>query len=296
MIRPHGWAIIDKPLGLTSAQVVGRIKGSFRRTGIRDLKIGHGGTLDPLATGALPIALGEATKLAGFLLNGRKGYVFAIRFGSQTATDDAEGETVATSDVKPDAQAITAVLPRFMGAIRQRPPAYSALKVDGRRAYSLARAGKPPELAERTITIYDLKLLSVDGDLARFAVSASKGTYVRSLARDLALALGSVGHVAELRRTHAGRFTLDDAISLDNFTELVQTGGLEQVLKPLTAGLDDIPALAVDPEDAKALKQGKRLSGSRAQPGHYIATEGPVPVALVEATQHDLRVVRGFNF
>lgn len=296
MIHPHGWAVIDKPLGLTSAQTVGRIKGAFRRTGVHDLKIGHGGTLDPLATGVLPIALGEATKLAGFLLNGRKGYAFAIRLGQQTTTDDAEGEIIATSDVRPDFRDIVAVLPRFTGVIRQRPPAYSALKVDGRRAYALARAGQPPELAERTITIYSLELLSLEGNIARLTVSASKGTYVRSLARDLALALGSVGHVVELRRTEAGRFTLDDAISLDKFAELVQTGRLEQVLKPLTAGLDDIPALAVDPEDAKALRQGRRLSGFRACPGHYIATEGPVPVALVEVTQHDLRVVRGFNF
>lgn len=295
MSGPHGWLVIDKPLGLTSAQVVGRLKAAFRRTGRRDVKIGHGGTLDPLATGVLPVALGEATKLAGYLLNGNKGYAFAIRFGEQTTTDDAEGEVIAHSSARPGEAAIRAILPRFIGPLSQRPPAYSALKVAGRRAYDLARAGAPPELAERLIIIHALELHEVAGELARFQVSASKGTYVRSLARDIALALGTVGHVAELRRTRAGAFALGDAISLDTALELVHGAALEQALLPLTAGLDDIPVLAVNPEEAAYLRQGRRLSGAHARPGQYIATLGSVPVALVEASACDLRVVRGFN-
>lgn len=295
MEQPHGWVVVDKPLGLTSAQVVARIRTALRKAGVRDPKIGHGGTLDPLATGVLPIALGEATKLAGFLLNGRKGYAFAVRFGAETETDDAEGAISAESDVRPDADSIRLVLPAFTGPISQRPPAYSALKVDGRRAYALARAGAPPELAERDVEIHGLDFLGLEGDVARFAADVSKGTYIRSLGRDIARALGAHGHIVELRRALAGRFGLADAISLDSVIDLVHGAALEQALKPLTAGLDDIPAMAVEPEDAAALRQGKRLPGPRVKPGLYIATVGPVPVALVEAGPRDLRVVRGFN-
>lgn len=295
MSHPHGWLVIDKPAGISSAGAVARLKGALRRAGIADVKIGHGGTLDPAASGVLPVALGEATKLAGYLLNGAKSYAFAVRFGARTTTDDAEGEIVAETPVRPDAAEIDAVLGQFRGPIRQRPPAYSALKVAGRRAYALARAGEPVELAERDLMIHALRLIGLEGDIGRFEVTASKGTYVRSLGRDIAAAAGSLGHVVALRRTRSGRFGLEDAISLDFGLELVQGGRIEQALKPLTAALDDIPALAVDPEDAEALRQGRRLSGPRATPGHYIATLGPVPVALVEMTAHDLRVVRGFN-
>ena len=290
-----GWLIIDKPLGLTSAHVVGKLKWALRHGGYGTVKIGHGGTLDPLATGVLPVALGEATKLAGYLLNGPKGYDFAIRFGRSTTTDDAEGEGVAESSHRPTAAEIAAALPQFTGPIRQRPPAYSALKVNGERAYTLARAGAPPELAEREVTIKTLALLDGDGDGARFSVACSKGTYVRSLARDIALALGTVGHVCALRRTVAGPFGLDQALSLDSALEIVQRRALEQALLPLTAGLDDIPVLTVDPAEALALHQGKRLAGPRADPGLHIATLGSVPVALVEVSSSDVRVVRGFN-
>lgn len=290
-----GWLVIDKPLGLTSAQVVGRLKWALRHGGYGKVKIGHGGTLDPLATGVLPVALGEATKLAGYLLNGAKAYEFAVAFGAATATDDAEGAVVETSDARPGEAAIVAVLPRFTGAIRQRPPAYSALKVEGKRAYALARAGAPPELAEREVTLSSLTLLGFDGESARFRVACSKGTYVRSLARDLALALGTVGHVSQLRRTEAGPFGLSQALLLDSAVELVQGAALEQALLPLTAGLDDIPVLAVDPAEALALRQGKRLAGPRADLGLHIATLGSVPVALVEVCESDVKVVRGFN-
>jgi tRNA pseudouridine55 synthase len=291
----HGWLVVDKPVGPTSAQVVGKLKWALRHGGYGKVKIGHGGTLDPLASGVLPVALGEATKLAGHLLNGPKGYRFTLAFGAATATDDAEGAVVSTSDVRPSAADILAVLPRFTGPIVQRPPAYSALKVDGRRAYALARAGEEVVLAERAVTILGLELVAADSDGATFEVDCSKGTYVRSLARDIALALGTVGHVSALRRTRAGPFGLAPALALDKWVAIVQERALEQALLPLTAGLDDIPVLAVDPREAELLRHGQMLSGPRVKPGQYLATLGPVPVALVVVSQSDVRVVRGFN-
>ena len=290
----HGWIILDKPLGLSSAGGVGAIKRLLREGGFAKTKIGHGGTLDPLATGVLPIALGEATKLAGRMLDATKGYAFTIAWGTSTATDDAEGAVTATSPLRPAAAAIRAVLPQFTGCIVQTPPAYSALKVGGERAYKLARAGETVVLAERQLTIFALDLLDARADAADFAVTCSKGTYVRSLARDIALALGTVGHVAALRRTRAGPFMLDAAISLDKLAALLQAGD-EQVILPLTAGLDDIPALPVTPEDAALLKQGRTLPGHPASHGLYLATDGPVPVALVDVSSAAIRVVRGFN-
>ena len=291
----HGWLVVDKPVGPSSAAVVGKLKWALRQGGHGKVKIGHGGTLDPLASGVLPIALGEATKLSGYLLNGPKAYRFTISFGTGTSTDDAEGEVVAQSPVRPTAEAIRAILPRFTGPIRQRPPAYSALKVDGERAYARARAGESVELAARDLVIHALSLEESGPDSATLHVHCSKGTYVRSLARDIAEALGTVGHVSLLRRTAAGPFALDQALSLDKCVELVHGPAPEQALLPLTAGLDDIPALAVDPHEAAALKQGKRLMGPRVKPGQYLATDGPVPVALVAVSEHDVRVVRGFN-
>ena len=291
----HGWLVVDKPVGPSSAAVVGKLKWALRQGGHGKVKIGHGGTLDPLASGVLPIALGEATKLSGYLLNGPKAYRFTISFGTATSTDDAEGEVVAQSPVRPTAEAIRAILPRFTGPIRQRPPAYSALKVDGERAYARARAGESVELAARDLVIHALSLEESGPDSAALHVHCSKGTYVRSLARDIAEALGTVGHVSLLRRTAAGPFALEQALSLDKCVELVHGPAPEQALLPLTAGLDDIPALAVDPHEAAALKQGKRLMGPRVKPGQYLATDGPVPVALVAVSEHDVRVVRGFN-
>lgn len=290
-----GWLVVDKPLGLSSAQVVGRIKRLLREAGIKVPRIGHGGTLDPLATGVLPIALGEATKLAGRMLDAAKGYDFTVAWGTATATEDAEGAVVATSPVRPDAAAIEAALAGFRGPIAQRPPAYSALKIDGKRAYARARAGETLEMAERQVTVHALELVATRADAADFALACSKGTYVRSLARDLAVALGTVGHVSALRRTRAGPFVLAQAISLDNLAALLQEARLEQAVLPLTAGLDDIPALAVSPEEALALRQGQRLPGHPALHGLYLATDGPVPVALVDISSHQIRVVRGFN-
>jgi tRNA pseudouridine55 synthase len=296
----HGWFIVDKPVGPTSAQVVGKLKWALRTAGhgrprSGELKIGHGGTLDPLASGVLPIALGEATKLTGALLNGPKAYRFTILWGRATSTDDAEGQTVAESPLRPDASAIAAILPSFTGPISQRPPAYSALKVGGKRAYALARAGETVELPPRDLVIHGLSIAAITPDSATLDVHCSKGTYVRSLARDIAEALGTVGHVSALRRTRAGPFALSEAIALDNLLAVVQGPAPEQALLPLTAGLDDIPVLAVDPHEAAALQQGKRLMGPRVKPGQYLATLGSVPVALVAVSEIDIRVARGFN-
>ncbi len=291
----NGWLILDKPLGLSSAQGVAAAKRILRGIGIRPDRIGHGGTLDPLATGVLPIAIGEATKLAGRMLDATKTYDFTVQWGAATATEDAEGEITATCDVRPDTAAILAILPRFTGPIDQVPPAYSALKIDGQRAYALARAGETVELASRHVTIHALTLVEATPDTARFSASVSKGTYIRSLARDIAVALGTVGHVVMLRRTKAGPFGIEQAISLDKFESLVQGASLEQALLPLLAGLDDIPALAIDPEQAAALRQGRRLFGHPATPGTYLACLGSVPVALVEIASAEVRVVRGFN-
>ena len=291
----NGWLILDKPLGLSSAQGVAAVKRILRGAGIRPDRIGHGGTLDPLATGVLPIAIGEATKLAGRMLDATKAYDFTVQWGTATATEDAEGAVTATSDVRPDSAAIVAILPRFTGPIAQVPPAYSALKVDGKRAYALARAGETVELAIRHVTVHDLVLVAADVASATFAARVSKGTYIRSLARDVAVALGTVGHVTMLRRMRAGPFGIDAAITLDKFERAVQGAALEQVILPLMAGLDDIPALAVDPDEAAALRQGRRLFGHPAKPGTYLACHGSVPVALVEIDLSEVRVLRGFN-
>ena len=291
----NGWLVLDKPLGLSSAQGVAAVKRILRSVGIRPDRIGHGGTLDPLATGVLPIAIGEATKLAGRMLDATKAYDFTVQWGAATATEDAEGAITATSEHRPTEADIATILPHFTGPIAQVPPAYSALKVDGKRAYALARAGESVELAVRHVTVHSLALLATTPDSAAFSASVSKGTYIRSLARDIALALGTVGHVTRLRRTKAGPFTLSQAISLDKFQSLVQEPPLEQVLLPLMAGLDDIPALAIDPEQAAALRQGRRLFGHPAKPGTYLACLGSVPVALVEIDPEAVRVLRGFN-
>ena len=291
----NGWIILDKPLGLTSAQGVAAVKRILRTAGLPVPRIGHGGTLDPLASGVLPIALGEATKLAGRMLDAAKAYDFTVQFGTQTTTLDAEGAVVATSDVRPTEAAIRAVLPRFTGPITQIPPQYSALKVDGQRAYALARAGETVTLAARHLIIHSLTLTAVTPDSASFSTRVSKGTYIRSLARDIADALGTVGHVTLLRRTLSGPFTLDRAISLDKLGELVQGHALEQALLPLMAGLDDIPALSITPDEAAALQQGRRLLGHPASNGTHLAALGSVPVALVEAHQGEVKVLRGFN-
>jgi tRNA pseudouridine55 synthase len=301
----HGWLILDKPVGLGSTQAVGAVKRALREGGYPKVKVGHGGTLDPLAGGVLPIALGEATKLSGRMLDADKSYDFTIRFGEETDTLDAEGAVIATCERRPTLAQVEAVLGRFTGGIDQVPPAYSALKVDGRRAYDLARAGEDVQLASRQVVIHELKS-SPEREGARpqgqdlleeitLSTRVSKGTYIRSLARDVARALGTVGHIVMLRRTKAGPFTIHQAISLDILADFAKSRRLEEALLPLTAGLDDIPALTVTPREADLLRQGQQPTGSAARPGLHLAILDDVPVALVESTGGILRVVRGFN-
>ena len=291
----NGWIILDKPLELGSTQAVGAVKRALREAGEPKTKVGHGGTLDPLATGVLPIALGEATKLAGRMLDATKAYDFTICFGQETDTLDREGTVVASSEGIPTREEIETVIPRFTGPIEQVPPAYSALKVDGKRAYDLARAGEEVSLKTRNVTIHGLELLDCGDRDATFSATVSKGTYIRSLARDIAKALGTVGHVTMLRRTKAGPFTLERAITLDKLAEFAKARLLDEGVLPLEAGLDDIPALPVTPEQARLLRHGQSLVGIPVQPGLHLAKDGNVPVALVEAEGAAIRVVRGFN-
>jgi tRNA pseudouridine55 synthase len=291
----HGWIVIDKPVGPGSTSIVAAVRRALREGDYPKLKVGHGGTLDPLASGVLPIALGEATKLAGRMLDADKAYEFTIRFGEETDTLDGEGAVVATSDKRPTRAEVAAVLPRFTGPIAQVPPAYSALKVEGRRAYDRARAGEEVELKSRSVVIHALAITHRSADEITLSARVSKGTYIRSLARDIAHALETVGRVTMLRRTRAGPFTLEPAISLDKLGEAAKGRTLEKHLLPLTAGLDDIPALPVTPDQAGALRQGRKLIGIAAQPGLLLATDQDVPVALVELSEGELRVVRGFN-
>ena len=298
MERPdslHGWIVIDKPIGMGSTQAVGAVKRMLRESGEAKTKVGHGGTLDPLATGVLPIALGEAPKLCGRMLDATKAYDFTIRFGEETDTLDLEGKVTRTSDKIPAEAEVAAILPRFTGPIRQLPPAFSALKVDGKRAYDLARAGEEVELQEREVVIHSLSIQEAGRNDATLSAIVSKGTYIRSLARDIALALGTVGHVTMLRRTKAGPFSLEQAISLDILQDAAKARRLTRTVLPLEAGLDDIPGLPVTPEQAKLLRHGQQLFGIPAMPGLYLATDGGTPVALVEASADDLKVVRGFN-
>jgi tRNA pseudouridine55 synthase len=318
-----GWIILDKPLGLGSTQSVAAVKRNLREAGYGKVKVGHGGTLDPLATGILPIALGEATKLAGRMLDASKEYEFTIQFGRETDTLDLEGKVVAESDHRPTRTEIEAMLPRFTGLIEQVPPAYSALMVDGKRAYDLARVGEVVELKARVVTIYTLFPLLFRGGAGggvspqarrpenrphpnpspeeeglgaiTLIAHVSKGTYIRSLARDIARSLGTVGHVTMLRRTRAGPFGLNQAISLDKLNDVGKGAPLENILLPLEAGLVDIPALNLGPEQARAVKQGRVLTGLALSDGVYWGKAGALPVALVELSGGSLTVLRGFN-
>lgn len=292
---PHGWIILDKPHGLGSTQAVAAVKRVCRQAGLGKVKVGHGGTLDPLATGVLPIALGEATKLTGRMLDASKIYAFTIAFGTETDTLDLEGQVIAESAVRPSLAAIEAALPHFTGPIEQVPPAYSAIKIDGERAYDLARAGEQVEMKARPVTIHELRIEQVTPDSVTLIAHVSKGTYIRSLARDIARALETVGHVTMLRRIKAGPFGMEQAISLDKLNEVANGPQLENVLLPLEAGLVDIPALNLGPEQARAVRQGRVLTGLSQDDGLYWARAGNVPVALMEVSSGEASVVRGFN-
>ncbi|WP_395636245.1 tRNA pseudouridine(55) synthase TruB [Sphingorhabdus sp.] len=300
----HGWIIIDKPLGLGSTQAVAAVKRNLRSAGFGKVKVGHGGTLDPLATGVLPIALGEATKLCGRMLDASKTYDFTICFGTETSGLDAEGEVVATSDVRPTLEQVQQALVQFTGPIEQIPPAYSAIKIDGKRAYDLARAGEVVEMKSRGVTIYALSvqqpdaLPRSDALLGSITLTAdvSKGTYIRSLARDIAYALGTVGHVSMLRRVRAGPFALNGAISLDKLNAFGQGAAQEDIILPIEAGLVDIPALDLSPEQARAIQQGRVLTGIAMKDGLHWARDADLrPIALVENIGGALKTVRGFN-
>lgn len=296
----HGWIILDKPSGLGSTQAVAAVKRNLRESGCGKVKAGHGGTLDPLATGVLPIAIGEATKLCGRMLDASKVYDFRIKFGEETAGLDAEGEVVATSDIRPTMAQIEAVLPNFTGAIEQIPPAYSAIKIDGKRAYDRTRAGEVVEIAARQVTIYTLSIFEPESRAAieevTLSAHVSKGTYIRSLARDISHALGTVGYVTMLRRTKAGPFDLDQAISLDKLNEIGKGAPAKDIILPLEAGLVDIPALDLSPEAAKAIQQGRVLTGVATKDGLYWARDAEMrALALVEQIGGELRTVRGFN-
>jgi len=250
-----GWLVLDKPYEMGSTTALAKARRVFNAN-----KAGHGGTLDPLATGILPIAFGEATKTVSFVMDGRKAYRFTVRWGQATETEDAEGEVIETSDVRPCEDAILAVLPQFIGPIQQVPPRYSAIKVNGERAYNLARDGKAPELKCREVEVYNLTLEDMpDADHAVFVAECGKGTYIRSMARDIALALGTVGHVSALRRTQCGPFTEADAISLDKLMSLGHSAPTLGLLHSVVTALDDIPALALTEEEARQLHHGQTL-------------------------------------
>ncbi|GER02143.1 tRNA pseudouridine synthase B [Iodidimonas gelatinilytica] len=288
----HGWIILDKPLQMTSSQAVGKIRWLLDAK-----KAGHAGTLDPLASGILPIGLGEATKAMPYIVDSTKDYAFTIGWGEARSTDDCEGDVVARSDVIPTADAIEAALPAFIGTIDQVPPAYSAIKVAGKRAYDLARSGADVTLAARSVTIHALRYLGAeeDGQKGRFVMTCGKGTYVRSLARDLAHRLGTVGHVTALRRTRVGPFNEEAAISLENLAKVGQSAPVEANVLPVTTALDDIPALAVTDQEADRIKQGQCLRHPSAKEGIQVLMCGERPVAIADCTNGVLKSLRVFN-
>ncbi len=251
----HGWVALDKPLGLGSTPAVSRVRRLFEAQ-----KAGHAGTLDPLATGLLPIALGEATKTVPFLMDADKAYLFTIAWGVSTDSLDAEGAQTARSDVRPTPEQVARALPAFVGPIRQIPPAFSAIRVNGERSYDLARAGEAVELQARPVVIHAARVSGApDPDHVEIEIECGKGTYVRSLARDLAAALGAEGHVSALRRTRVGGFDEARGVSLAQLEELVYEGRGSEALLPVSTALDGIPAFAVTDEDAFRLRQGRAI-------------------------------------
>jgi tRNA pseudouridine55 synthase len=296
----HGWIILDKPVGMTSTHAVGAIKRLYTAR-----RAGHAGTLDPLASGCLPIALGEATKTVPFVMDGRKTYSFTVRWGEERDTDDADGRVVAVSDARPDRAAIEALLPGYTGTISQVPPHYSAIKVDGERAYDLARDGETVELAARPVEIHRLELVNLpDADTAEFKAECGKGTYVRSLARDIGRALGSLGHIKALRREAVGSFSENDMISLEQLTTMCHRAAageasLADALLPVETALDDIPALAIGRADAARLQRGQAvLLRGRDAPIFrgtvYVTVSGQL-VALAEVDRGEIVPKRVFN-
>lgn len=294
----HGWVVLDKPVGLTSTQAVSRIKRLFD-TG----KAGHAGTLDPLASGCLPIALGEATKTVPFIVDSGKVYRFTVKWGAETDTDDADGTVTETSDTRPATAEIDALLPRFVGQVEQVPPRYSAIKVDGARAYDLAREGEAVALRSRVVEIDSLERVSDGADETVFECACGKGTYVRAIARDLGRALGCLGHVTALRRLAVGPFGENDMISLEMLEDIGHKSGaaaaIATAVRPVETALDDIPALAINRSDAARLRNGQPvLMRGRDAPvldGWAYAKFDDVLVALVEVNGAELTPRRVFN-
>ncbi len=285
-----GWVVLDKPVGMTSTHAVSRLKRIFNAK-----KAGHAGTLDPLASGILPVAFGEATKTVPFVQDGEKTYRFTVRWGAETDTDDSDGSVVAQSDRRPSQAEISALLPGFVGTIEQKPPAFSAIKVNGERAYDLARDGAPPDLACRQVTIHSLDLVHVDGDAAVFEARCGKGTYVRAIARDLGRALGCLGHVSALRRTRVGPFAEADAVSLAALTDAAIG---PDAMRRVEAGLMEMPRIAVDRDAAAKLRRGQPvlLRGSDAPAdGSAYAACGGVVIAVGAVEKGELVPGRVFN-
>jgi tRNA pseudouridine55 synthase len=295
----NGWLVLDKPVGITSTHAVAVAKRLFSAK-----KAGHAGTLDPLASGLLPIAFGEATKTVPFVMDGRKGYRFTVSWGEERDTDDSEGAVTAASAAQPSRQAVEDGLSAFIGDIMQTPPRYSAIKIAGERAYDLSRAGQTVELEARPVRIETLALMAHEGATSVFEAVCGKGTYVRSIARDLGRALGCFGHVSALRRTSVGPFSEKDAISLDDLAVMrdkaaVGEGNLAGILLPVATALDDIPALAVSRADAGRLRRGQAvLLRGRDAPflqGRISVTSEGALVALAEAEGAEIKPTRIFN-
>ncbi len=296
----HGWIVLDKPVGMTSTHAVSAVRRLFEAK-----SAGHAGTLDPLASGCLPIAMGEATKTVPFVMDSRKIYRFTVRWGEQRDTDDADGQAVANSDQRPSREAIEALLPRYTGTISQVPPQFSAIKINGERAYDLARDGQTVELAARPVEMHSLALVNLpDPDHAEFIAQCGKGTYVRSLARDMGQALGCYGHIAALRREEVGPFGPEDMISLEQLGSMCHRaatgeGNLSDTLLPVETALDDIPALAVSRGDAARLQRGQAvLLRGRDAPIFrgtvYVTVSGQL-VALAECDRGEIVPKRVFN-
>ena len=296
-----GWLNIDKPEGITSTAVTNRVKKLLNAS-----KVGHGGTLDPMATGVLPLAFGEATKILTYVVDRLKEYSFIVRWGESRTTDDAEGAVIGKSKRRPGQKEILSILDKFIGKINQVPPVYSAVKIGGRRAYDLARKNQNVILKPRTIEIYEFELIRlIDADHAAFRVISGKGAYMRALARDIALALGTMGHISQLRRIRVGPFVEKDAISLDKVVELGHTAPANKILWPVGAALDDIPALVLVEEDARKLKSGQPVSALKLandppledldQGEVVVAMTGGKPVALARLEGNFIRPFRVFN-
>ena len=297
-IAVTGWLILDKPLGMTSATAVARVRRLFSAT-----KAGHAGTLDPLATGLLPIALGEATKTVSLVMDGWKTYRFTAQWGSETTTDDAEGMVTNQSAIRPACEDIIALLPRFIGQIDQVPPSFSAILVAGERAYARARQGQDVALVSRSVTVEALELLETRPDEADFELRCGKGTYVRAIARDLGRLLGCFGHVTALRRTATGPFTEEDMISLEKLEEFSHNDAgrkaMMTVIRPLRTALDDIPALALSEAESERLRQGQpvvlRSVGSPREGDIVLVLSNEKPQALAALKDGVLHPKRVFN-